>query len=309
MSLRVGLLLLPGASALTYAAAVEPMQAANRLLGETCFSIEHLGLGAAFGSGLPIPQTPLDRCDPPLDWLLLVGGHAPPRELPDDFVEQLNHHADGVSMVGGLASGGLLLAEAGLLDGYRAALHGLPASQLCERFPAIRQTEDVFCVDRNRLTCRGATAAQDLMIWTIGRELGRDVAEALAQWFVRERVGEPELGGGAELDQATRAEQPALAEAVDLMFANIEEPLSGDDIAGHVNLSRRQLERLFRKYLDTVPSRYYLKIRLDRARELVRNSALSLTDIALSCGFSSGAHFSTTYRNAFGLTPSEDREV
>ncbi|WP_148864145.1 GlxA family transcriptional regulator [Marinobacter fonticola] len=309
MTLNVGLLLLPGASALSYAAAVEPLQACNRLLGENSFALRHLGLGAAFSSGLPLPETPLGDCLDNFHWLLVVGGHAPCRGLPADLTQTLVDRCNAVPVVGGLASGSLVLADAGLLDGYRATLHGLPAPELRQRYSGVRLADDVFCVDRNRLTCRGATAAQDLMIWTIGRELGRDVAEALAQWFVRERVGEPELGAGAELDQATRSEQPALAEAVDLMFANIEEPLSGDDIAGHVNLSRRQLERLFRKYLDTVPSRYYLKIRLDKARELVRSSGLSLTDIAMACGFSSGAHFSTTYRNAFGLTPSEDREV
>lgn len=309
MSLNVGLLLLPGASALTYAAAVEPLQACNRLLGESNFAIHHLGLGAAFSSGLALPGTSLAESAEAFDWLLVVGSHAPSRGLPDDLLANLAERCASIPVLGGLASGSLVLADAGLLDGFRATLHGLPAAELRQRYAGVRLADDVFCVDRNRLTCRGATAAQDLMIWTIGRELGRDVAEALAQWFVRERVGEPELGAGTELDQPTRTEQPALAEAVDLMFANIEEPLSGDDIAGHVNLSRRQLERLFRKYLDTVPSRYYLKIRLDKARELVRNSGLSLTEIAMACGFSSGAHFSTTYRNAFGLTPSEDREV
>lgn len=309
MTLNVGLLLLPGASALTYAAAVEPLQACNRLLGENSFALHHLGLGAAFSSGLPLPDVPFGASSQSFDWLLLVGGHTPCRGLSRDLLPTLADRCTTIPLVGGLASGSLVLADAGLLNGYRATLHGLPSLELRQRYDNVRLTDDVFCVDRNRLTCRGATAAQDLMIWTIGRELGRDVAEALAQWFVRERVGEPELGAGTELDQATRTEQPALAEAVDLMFSNIEEPLSGDDIAGHVNLSRRQLERLFRKYLDTVPSRYYLKIRLDKARELVRSSGLSLTDIAMSCGFSSGAHFSTTYRNAFGLTPSEDREV
>lgn len=307
MTRTVTALLLPDASALTYAAAVEPLLACNRLLGERCFDIRHAGSGV-FSSGLSIGVQPADgEVDP--DWLLVVGGHSPGRSIPESLAAQLQSVSARAGVIGGLASGSLALAEAGLLDGYRASLHGLPASVLQAQYPAIRHSDDVFCVDRNRLTCRGATAAQDLMIWTIGRELGRDVAEALAQWFVRERVGEPELAAGAELDQDTRREQPALAGAVDLMLANIEEPLSGDDLAGHVGLSRRQLERLFRRYLDTVPSRYYLRIRLDRARELVRAKQLSLTEIALACGFSSGAHFSTTYRNAFGLTPSEDRDA
>lgn len=308
MTLNVGLLLLPGCSALTYAATVEPLQACNRLLGEHCFGLTHLGSDASFSSGLSLPVIPLADLKNPMDWLLVIGGQGGLRGDHRDAMAWLKINARQFATLGGLASGALLLADSGLLDGHRATLPGLSRKEGQARYNAIRQTDDVFCVDGERLTCRGGTAAQDLMIWTIGRELGTDVAEALAQWFVRERVGEPELGGGTELDQITRTEQPALADAVDLMFANVEEPLSGDDIAGHVGLSRRQLERLFRRYLDTVPSRYYLRLRLDRAREMVRASDMSLTDVAAACGFSSGAHFSTTYRNAFGVTPSEDRE-
>jgi transcriptional regulator GlxA family with amidase domain len=93
------------------------------------------------------------------------------------------------------------------------------------------------------------------------------------------------------------------------MENNIEEPLTTDDIAYHVKISRRQLERLFKKHLNAVPSRYYLQIRLECARSRLFSCSESIADIGLSCGFSSGAHFSTAYRNQYGLTPSEDRSL
>ena len=98
-----------------------------------------------------------------------------------------------------------------------------------------------------------------------------------------------------------------LTEAVSLMEANIEEPLSTDDIAYYVGVSRRQLERLFKQYLSTVPSKYYLELRLNRARQLLQQTSKSIVQIGLACGFSSGPHFSSTYRNHFGITPREER--
>lgn len=305
----VGFVLLPGCSPLVYASAVDPFFVCNRLIGEERFRIQHYPLADTWVTGLKTVLEPLPEVADGLpDWLMVCGGTpAQHRDLPM-LTEWLRSVGDRVAALGGLASGGLSLAEAGLLNGYRAALHSWNPDELHEHYPLVRQSADIFVVDRNRFTCRGATAAQDMMIWTIGRELGTDMAEALAQWFVRERVGEPAVAARQRPPDTALKEQPALAEAIALMEANIAEPLSADDIARHAGVSRRQLERLFRRYLDTVPSRYYLQIRMEQAREKVCGSPESITEIALSCGFSSGAHFSNTYRNFYGLTPSEDRE-
>ena len=305
----VGFVLLPGSSPLVYAAAADPFFVCNRLIGEERFRIHHYPLADAWVTGLQLVPVPLpERRESLPDWLLVCGGTpAQHREIPE-LTAWLKRYGDSVDVLGGLASGGLSLAEAGLLNGYRAVLHSWNPRELRAHYPLIRLSDDAFVVDRHRLTCRGGTAAQDMMIWAIGRELGSDMAEALAQWFVRERVGEPGVAARQQPSEGALREQPALAEAIALMAANIAEPLSADDLARHAGVSRRQLERLFRRYLDTVPSRYYLQIRMERAREKVCGTQESITDIALSCGFSSGAHFSNSYRNLYGLTPSEDRE-
>jgi len=308
-TLRVALALLPNASPLVYAAGVEPLLVANRLLGEPRFEISHCTLGDRLGSGLSVLEQPLPGPEAPVpDWLLVCGGTPAQYMASPQLVDWLRRRGRECLALGGLAAGGMALAEAGLLDGYRAALHWWSLSEVRSRFPGIRLSNELFSVDRGRFTCRGGTAAQDMVIWMIGRELGADVAEALSHWFVRERAGEQVMAERALPGPELRAQQPVLDEVVALMEANIEEPLSAEDLAGHAGISRRQLERLFRRHLDTVPSRYYLQIRLERARDMVCRTSLSITDIALACGFSSGAHFSNTYRNVYGLTPSEDRE-
>ena len=282
---------------------------ANRLLGEARFELHHYTLGDRLGSGLVTLPHPLPAAETTApDWLLVCGGtpaqYHPCRKLHQWLLERGRE----CRALGGLAAGSMALAEAGLLDDYRAVVHWWSPSEVRARYPQIRLTDELFTVDRNRFTCRGGTAAQDMVIWMIGRELGADVAEALSHWFVRERAGEQVSNERTRPGPDLRAQQPVLDEVIALMEANIEEPLSAEDLAGHAHVSRRQLERLFRRHLDTVPSKYYLQIRLERARELVCHTSMSITDIALTCGFSSGAHFSNTYRNIYGLTPSEDRE-
>src|SRR3546814_5864399 len=119
-----------------------------------------------------------------------------------------------------------------------------------------------------------------------------------------------DLGGERQLiplQNRLGASHPKLTQAVLLMEANIEEPLTTDEIAQHVCVSRRQLERIFKQYLNRVPSQYYLELRLNKARQMLMQTSKSIIQIGLSCGFSSGPHFSSAYRNFFGATPRADR--
>ncbi len=100
-----------------------------------------------------------------------------------------------------------------------------------------------------------------------------------------------------------------VTEAVALMEANLQEPLPTDEIARLVGVSRRQLERLFKQHLDDMPSRYYVELRLVRARRLLRHSGQSILQIALACGFASASHFSNAYRARFGHTPRDERSA
>lgn len=303
-------LLLPGFSSLPMSSAVEPLLVCNRLEGEERYKVEYLsrdGRPVTSNSGLSCVVDKSLECYTP-DSILMVCGCSPAEHLPKkELIDWLKDHYRNFSALGGISSGGYLLAEAGLLKGRKASIHWWGAHQLKQQFVDVNVSNDVFSLDRDRFTCKGGTAALDMMLMLVGRQQGADIGEALAQYFVRERVGGDESSQRKLLSAHERAEQPKLAEAIDLMEANIEEPLTADDIARHVNISRRQLERIYKKYLDSVPSKYYLQIRLDHGRSLLHNRSVSIADIALSCGFSSGAHFSTAYRNLYGLTPSEER--
>ncbi len=303
-------LLLPGFASLPMSSAVEPLLVCNRLEGEDRYRVEYLsrdGQPVTSNNGLScVVDKPLDSCAH--DSMLMVCGCSPAEHQTDPaLINWLKHHYRNFSALGGISSGGYLLAEAGLLNGRKASIHWWGTHLLKKQFIDVNVSKDVFSLDRDRFTCKGGTAALDMMLVLVGRQQGADIGEALAQYFVRERVGGDESSQRKLLSAHERAEQPKLAEAIDLMEANIDEPLTADDIARHVAISRRQLERIYKKYLDSVPSKYYLQIRLDHGRSLLHNRTASITDIALLCGFSSGAHFSTAYRNLYGLTPSEER--
>lgn len=311
MSQKIGFILLPGYSSMSYVSAMEPLLMCNELMGETRF--ETFTVALADNRSLSSLGNPIDThyslSDAPEADAWIVAGMSPARHPKTPGLDEFLLTRSSRAALGGLASGSYTLAKAGLLNGYRGVVHWLTLEELVREHKSILLANEQFCIDRDRLTCRGGSASLDLMLMWIAKQVGADTAEAISKYFVNERLGIPSNAMHQELSERTRAEQPKMAEALELMENNIEEPLTTDDIAFHVKISRRQLERLFKKHLSAVPSRYYLQIRLEEARSRLFNGTESIADIGLGCGFSSGAHFSTAYRNQYGLTPSEDRSL
>ena len=307
----VGFILNPCYSSIAYVSALEPLMICNQLTGETRYRVENVGVASkAIRSSLN-NQILMDRLldDVGSKDMWFIAG-APPVAYQDQPV--LNQWLRGLpvdQMIGGISSGTYDLAKSGLLDGYRAVIHWWNPDAMLTTFKSVIQLTDAFCVDHQRLTCRGGTASLDMMLWLIARQQGVEIAEAVSQHFLHERIGQPGHNVILPLSEQTKVEQPKLAEALSLMEANIEEPLTTDDISFHIKMSRRQLERLFKKHLNTVPSRYYLQLRMREAREQLLTTNNSIADIGYGCGFSSGAHFSTAYRSLFHITPSEERRL
>ena len=210
-------------------------------------------------------------------------------------------------VIGGLSAGVYPLAQLGLLDGYRAAVHWRWQDDFAERFPKVIATSHLFDWDRDRLTACGGLAVLDLLLAVLARDHGAELAGAVSEELVVERIREGGERQRIPLQNRLGSSHPKLTQAVLLMEANIEEPLTTDEIAQHVCVSRRQLERIFKQYLNRVPSQYYLELRLSKARQLLMQTSKSIIQIGLSCGFSSGPHFSSAYRNFFGATPRDDR--
>nr|WP_279158608.1 helix-turn-helix domain-containing protein [Pseudomonas corrugata] len=209
---------------------------------------------------------------------------------------------------GGVGAGVLWLADAGVLNGVRTALPWALYAEVDSVADHANFTPNLFEVDDNRLTCCGGGASMDFSLTLVEAIFGSGVQAQIKETLCVDRVRGREERQRVALQARFGALQPKLTEAVTLMEANIEEPLSTDDIASLVGISRRQLERLFKQYLGSLPSRYYLELRLQRSRQLLLDTHYSIVQVGLMCGFSSGSHFSTAFGALFGNTPREERQ-
>ncbi|SDH38563.1 transcriptional regulator ArgR [Pseudomonas panipatensis] len=304
---RIGFLLWPQTRALTLALAEEALRVARRLHPEALYDPVFMNAEqSAEADGWRLPgqawQGVLEQCQR----VFLVADEAPPVMAPA-LAAALKQLARGGVSVGALSAGIYPLAQLGLLDGYRAAVHWRWHDDFSERYPKVIVTNHLFEWDRDRLSACGGMAVLDLLLAVLARDHGAELAGAVSEELVVERIREGSERQRIPLKNRLGSSHPKLTQAVLLMEANIEEPLTTDEIAQHVCVSRRQLERIFKQYLTRVPSQYYLELRLNRARQMLMQTSKSIIQIGLSCGFSSGPHFSSAYRNFFGVTPREDR--
>ena len=318
---RLGFLLLPQFGLLSLSGALDVLAAANHMLGEPAYAsiiLAPAGEAAVSAGTLKIPvDCQLDNA-PELDGVFVVSDTPVPQRGFDEAVAWLQKFAlpaahprsamnPGPPLIGGIGTGTYLVARAGLLRGCRATIHWPYTSLLAEDFPETVVSSNLFEFDRQRLTCAGGNASVDMMLNWLGARHGEDLVTELLDHFGLERLRGPTDHQRVPLSARIGGGQPKLTEAVSLMEANYEEPLPTEEIARLVGVSRRQLERLFKQYLNSLPSRYYLELRLSRARHLLQQTSQSILQIGLSCGFSSGPHFSSAYRNHFGVTPREQR--
>ncbi|WP_245391790.1 GlxA family transcriptional regulator [Salinicola aestuarinus] len=315
---RVGFLLLPGFSLLAQACAIEPLIVANRLAGGRLYAATTLAVNTApvvSVSELALtPDAAAGSDEQPLDAVIVCAPLVDPASDAGPTSSQiasllawLARLAQRGVALGGIAGGTRWLAQAGVLEGYRASIPYAGSETFARRHPAIRVSHQLFEIDRDRFTCGGGTAAMDMMMTLIGQQHGDALARRVSEHFVCERIRMADEPQQVPLQSGLGQAPTGLLDAVALMEANIEEPLTTHELSAHLGMSRRQLERLFKKHLQAVPSRFYLNLRLQRARRALRETDSPVGDIALAHGFSSGAHFSTAYRHRFGISPRDER--
>ena len=307
---RIGFLLVPGYSMIAFTSALEPLRMANRIAGRELYAwqlLSETGAPVAASNGLTItPEVSIEEARG-LHALTVCGGVDVQRTSTRNLIGWLQRIAQRRINIGALCTGTYLLAKAGLLNGYRCTIHWENLASMREEFPEIIVTTEVMELDRDRFTCSGGSAPLDMTLNIISAHHGQELANAISEVFICERIRGRHDRQRIPLRMRLGTSQPKLMEAVTLMEANIEEPMSLNELSHHAGLSRRQLERLFQKHLGCVPTRHYLELRLTRARQLLLQTSMSIVDVAFACGFISAPHFSKCYRDFFGLPPRDER--
>lgn len=241
------------------------------------------------------------------DWLIVVAERFQQFADYKLFLASLARVGQRTPVVTGIHHGVWWLAMAGQLSGYRVSVNWETYQQFADEFERSIVTQQIFEIDRDRATCAGGLASVDFMLAMIAREHGPELVERIADSLGVGALRSGEARQRIPYVTAPGERHPRLNDALQLMEANIEDPLTTDDIANLVDISRRQLERLFRQYLGAMPSKYYLGLRLSKARLQLQRTSKSIVQVSLACGFSSAAHFSNAYRERFGVTPREER--
>ena len=308
--IRIGFFLIPGFSMIAFASAVEPLRIANRICGREVYrwqfySFDGTPVEASNGFAAIIHGAISDATALPT--LFVCGGIGTEHYRNSHLYARLRRLASHGTAIGAVCTGTYVLARAGLLDGYRCTIHWENLAGFAEEFPDIEVIPELYEIDRNRFTCAGGTAAIDMMLSLIAGRLGHDVAAGVADQLMHHRIRSGYEGQRMELRARLNISHPKLLEAISAMEGSLESPMGCADLAETVGLSPRQLERLFRKLLNESPTRYYLGLRLDRARYLLLQTSLSILNVALACGFVSASHFSKCYREHFGWAPSDER--
>jgi transcriptional regulator GlxA family with amidase domain len=305
---KFSFVLLPRFSLLALSSAIEPLRHANNVLGRPHFSWTIFSEdGAEIESSSRIPVRPAGGvADVPLDGtVILVGGADIASFSSRRMLSWIRRAATRVPVLGGLCTATHVLAEAGVLDGHSATVHWELAESMKEKFPAVRVTDGLFEIDRNRLTCAGETASTDLMLHLLADWQGKAVAASVSAQVLH---GRPRLAVEPQAPLAIRTgtRNRHLLHAISLMEEHQDELLGIEEIARQAGCSRRQLERLFSSKTGQAPIMYYRNLRLDRARRFIFETQMTLTEIAVASGFSTGSSFSAAYKRRFGLTPTDE---
>lgn len=296
---------------MAFVSATEPLRIANRIAGQmlyqTCLiSVSGSTVRASNGMRIMTDYRVANRLH--LNWLAVCSGFLEAASGPPSAVRQWLHSLDQAGcMLGGMDTGCIWLAEAGLLGPERVTLHWESLPGFRERFPGIQAVEALYELGERRFSCAGGTAAMDMTLALIARSQGPALATAVAEQLIHERMRAAGSGQRQPLAKRLPAHHWAVVKAAALMETHIDQPLSIAEIASQVGLSMRQLQRLFLTELATRPQTWYRQQRLQRARQLLQETALNMTDVMLACGFGSSAAFSRAYKKAFGYTPGRER--
>lgn len=302
----VTFVLLPKFTMLAFASAIEPLRIANQLTGQALFRWQVLsadGQAVACSNGVPVMVDGAFGTAQPEEIVLVCSGVEPEHQASAALADWLRALWRRGRVVGGLCTGAYALARAGILKGRRFTLHWENLTGFSETYPDLTAARQVFCIDERIVTCAGGVAAADLMLEIIHERFGIAVSQEVMNMclLTQRRTQSDEQMTSLAARLGTRHEK--LIEAVAFLEARIEEPFDLDACAAQLDLSRRQIERLFSRYMGVTPVRYMNDLRLQHGRALLAETDMSVTEVAIACGYASSSHFSKSFRVKYGVSP------
>ena len=300
----------PKFTLLSFASALECLRISNRMSNKILYEWEIIsenGTSIICSAGIEFSVdhdlNELNRDDT----IMLCGGENIRAATTKRLLSWLRRESRRGLAIAGLCTGAFPLAKAGLLEGKRATIHWENQDSFTEEFENVELTKSVFIIEGNRMTTAGGTSSIDLMLKLIANDHGEDLANAVADQQIYSSIRTTQDVQRLSVPTRLGVRHPKLGQVIQMMERNIEEPISPSILAKHVAMSTRQLERLFRRYLSRSPKRYYMELRLQKARNLLMQTDMSVINVALACGFASPSHFSKCYRAHYATTPYRER--
>ena len=303
-------LLLDNFSLISYACAVEPLRLANRYNSSDFYEWKsasengktaECSAGTNFQVDMGLEETNRG------DTIIICGGINVKDHTSKAILNWLRREARRGVHIGALCTASYVLAKAGLLNGKTATIHWENYDSFEEEFDEVALSKSVFVVDENRSSSAGGIASIDLILRFVSDDLGQDLANTVADQLIYNAIRTERDGQRLSIPTRIGVRHPKLSLVIQMMEKNIEEPISPSILAREVGMSTRQLERLFRRYLNRSPKRYYMELRLQKARNLLMQTEMSVINVALACGFASPSHFSKCYRSHYNTTPYRER--
>jgi transcriptional regulator GlxA family with amidase domain len=310
---NIDFLLVENFSMISFAAAIEPLRIANKLLGKRqfnyrCVSVD--GKPVFASNGLPM-QTGIriEDTERPDQIVVCASDNVETLQLPPGIGACLRRFERHDTQISAICTGSFLLAEFGILRDRECTIHWEYEKVFSERFPLARLRNDIVVEDSGLLTCCGGTAPIELMIRMIGRMIGDDFSRAVAEIAIHHDIRDDSVNQRYDLRTRLNVSNSKFLECVRAMESNIENPVTSRQLSAQLGLSLRQIQRMFRKYTGIGPIKYYTNLRLEAARTFLRRSPMGINEIAVATGFTSHSHFARIYRNHFGVSPREDRII